>query len=175
MFLKAFNVIVSTYRFGEEDASDEILYLLENFGDAQAACEITEIRGILLVQTALDPFDVIRKLKTLASSEPWEIRHILRVIPISMVVSSEIREIAQGIKNIRHEMLEGDRFRVTVEKRHSILETKEVINAVASTIHNRVDLENPDWIVMVQIVGSQTGITILRPDQIFSSVIEKRG
>jgi tRNA(Ser,Leu) C12 N-acetylase TAN1 len=37
-----------------------------------------------------------------------------------------------------------------------------------------VDLKNPNWIVLVEIIGALTGISILKPDQIFRSVVEKR-
>jgi tRNA(Ser,Leu) C12 N-acetylase TAN1 len=32
----------------------------------------------------------------------------------------------------------------------------------------------PDWIILVEIVGRLTGISVLRANQIFSSVVEKR-
>ena len=47
----------------EEEAQDEILDLLDMFGDPDAESEITEIKGLLLAQTALDPFEVIEKLE----------------------------------------------------------------------------------------------------------------
>ncbi len=167
-------MIVSTYRFGEEDASDEILYLLERFGDAEAVCEITDIKGILLVQTSIKPIDVVQMLRKLAADEPWELHHVMRVIPVSIVVPAQIDEISRAVDELSKKIPEEGRFRVTVEKRHSSLVTKEIIDAIASRIHKKVDLENPDWIVMVQIIGSQAGLAILQCDEIFSSVVEKR-
>ena len=54
------------------------------------------------------------------------------------------------------------------------MRSSEIIAKVASEIDNKVDLENPDWIVLVEIIGKLVGISVLRPDEIFSSVIEKR-
>ena len=65
-------------------------------------------------------------------------------------------------------------FRITIEKRHSSLESLDIINAIASRIERRVDLENPDWIVLVEILAAQTGLAVIRQDEIFSSVLEKR-
>ena len=50
----------------------------------------------------------------------------------------------------------------------------QVVEAVASQIGNKVDLENPGWVILVQILGGLTGLSILWPNQIFSSVVEKR-
>jgi tRNA acetyltransferase TAN1 len=172
--LNDFNLIASTYRFREEEAQDEILDTLESFGDADAVCEITEIKGILLAQSAIDPITVVGKLKQIASTEPWQIRYILRVLPVSRVVPTKIDDISGAVSEISSIIRPEDKFRITVEKRHTSLESLEVIKALASRIDRIVDLDRPDWVVLVQILGSQTGVSIVRPDQIFSSVVEKR-
>lgn len=172
--MKQFNLIASTYRFKEEEAQDEILDLLESFGDSEAVCEITEIRGILLAQSAIDPFEVVDRLKRITSSEPWRIRYILRVLPVTRVVPTGLGEISAVVAELSSVLRPEHKFRITVEKRHTSLESLELINAIASKIECAVDLENPDWVVLVQIVGAQTGVSIIRPDQMFSSVVEKR-
>jgi tRNA acetyltransferase TAN1 len=171
--LGGFNLVFSTSRFREEEAQDEILDLLEIFGDQDAEAEITEIKGLLLAQTALDPFAVVSGLKELVASEPWRVRYVLRVIPIELVVPSEIDTIRLAAKNLAAK-IGKDSFRITVEKRHSPLESIEVIKAIAGEIESKVDLENPQWIVLVEVVGTQTGVSVIRPDQMFSSVVEKR-
>jgi tRNA acetyltransferase TAN1 len=65
-------------------------------------------------------------------------------------------------------------FRITVERRNTWLRSSEIIAKVAAIIGNKVDLENPDWIVLVEIIGKLVGISVIRPDEVFSSVIEKR-
>ncbi|MEM3095238.1 MAG: hypothetical protein QXX64_06335, partial [Nitrososphaera sp.] len=95
-----FNLIVSTSRFSEEEAQDEILDLLDMFGDPDAESEITEIKGLLLAQTALDPFEVIEKLKELIASAPWEVRYILRVLPVERVVPTELDAIRQAARDL---------------------------------------------------------------------------
>jgi tRNA acetyltransferase TAN1 len=164
---------VSTSRFREEEAQDEILDLLDAFGDHDAEAEITEIKGLLVAETGLDPFSVIEKLKELVASEPWQVRYILRVLPIEVVVPTELYAIRQATKQLAAK-IGKDSFRITVEKRHSPLESIEVIKAIAGEIGSRVDLENPGWVVLVEIVGSQTGVSVIRPEQAFSSVVEKR-
>jgi tRNA acetyltransferase TAN1 len=172
--LHRFNLIVSSSRFREEEAQDEIMDLLEMFGDSDSESEITEIRGIIVAQTALDPFDVVDKLKGLVDIEPWQLRYVLRVLPIEVVVPTDIGSIKGATKELASSIGSGDKFRVTVEKRHSPLASMEIINAIAGEIDSKVDLVDPDWVVLVEIIGVQTGISVLEPDQIFSSIVEKR-
>jgi tRNA acetyltransferase TAN1 len=171
--LGGFNLIVSTSRFREEEAQDEILDLLDMFGDPDAESEITEIKGLLLAQTALDPFKVVEKLKGLVASEPWQVRYVLRVLPVEVVVPTELDGIRQAAKQLANK-IGNDSFRITVEKRHSPLESIEVIKAIAGEIESKVDLGNPGWVVLVEIVGAQTGVSVIKPEQVFSSIVEKR-
>ena len=168
-----FNLIVSTYRFREEDAQDEILELLDEFGDQTAESEIIEIKGMILVQSSLDPIAVIDKLKDLVASEPWQIRYILRVLPVQVVVPTRLDTIRQAARELITK-IGNDTFRVTVEKRHHSLGSMQIVKAIADQISNKVDLENPGWVILVQVLGGRTGVSVLRPNQIFSSVVEKR-
>ncbi|MEW6605513.1 MAG: THUMP domain-containing protein [Thermoproteota archaeon] len=168
-----FNLIVSTSRFREEEAQDEILELLDMFGDQEAEAEITEVKGLLMAETSLDPLAVIEGLKKLVAEEPWRVRYILRVIPIEVVVPADLSGIKEAAKELLGK-IGKDSFRITVEKRHSTLESMDVIKAIAGEIDSKVDLENPEWIVLVEIVAGHAGVSVLRPEQMFSSVVEKR-
>ncbi len=170
-----FNLIISSSRFTEEEAQDEIMDLLEMFGDPESESEITEIKGIIVAQTALDPFLVIDKLKDLVATEPWQVRYVLRVLPIEAVVPTDLDAIREAAKELAIRIENDDTFRITIEKRHSHIASMDVINAIAREIGSKVDLENPDWVILVEILGVQTGISIIEPDQMFSSVVEKRG
>jgi tRNA acetyltransferase TAN1 len=172
--MKDFNLIVSTYRFREEEAQDEILNLLEQFGDPDSECEITDIKGILLASTTIGPTDVVAKLKELTSTDPWQIRYILRVLPIQAVVATDLRTIRDASAELASRIGRADKFRVTVEKRHSPITSGEIISSVAEVIQSKVDLENPDWVVLVQVLGAQTGISVITPQQTFSAIKEKR-
>jgi tRNA acetyltransferase TAN1 len=171
--LSKFNLIVSTYRFREEDAQDEILEMLEIFGDSEAESEIIEIKGLILAQTSLDPLAVIYKLRELVALEPWQLRYVLRVLPVQVVISTGLDSITKAARDLVPK-IGNETFRVTVEKRHNSLSSMQVVKAIASQISNKVDLENPGWVILVQILGGVTGLSVLRPNQIFSSVAEKR-
>jgi tRNA acetyltransferase TAN1 len=172
--LDKFNLIVSTFRFREEDAEDEILELLDKFGDPTAESGIIEIKGMILVRTSLDPLTVISKLKELVASEPWQVRYILRVLPIQVVVPTRLDTITDAASELISK-IGKDTFRVTVEKRHNnSLGSMQIIKSIAERLDNKVNLEEPDWVILIQVLGAVTGVSILRPNQMFSSVVEKR-
>ena len=69
---------------------------------AEAKIQISNISGILVCITELDAFYVVEKAKTqlLSSKDPWKFDHILRIIPVEEVVSTELDEIIVAATNI---------------------------------------------------------------------------
>jgi len=170
-----FNLIVSTYRHREEDAQEELHDILDLFGDPNPESEITPFVGILTGRTTLEPFQVVNKAKELVHDEPWHIRYLLRIIPIECTFSETgLDSIKNAAKKLSSKMQEFETFRITVKRRNALLCSSDIIRNVGSVIDNRVDLENPDWVILVEIIGKMVGVSVLRPYDIFSSLVEKR-
>jgi tRNA acetyltransferase TAN1 len=172
--LMNFNLIASTFKHKEEDAQDELLEILELLGDYESESQATDISGIVLGYTKFDPFKIVKALRELVKNEPWQIRYVLRLLPIEVVVYTESQNIKNAAKKLALKIQSGNTFRVTVERRHTLINSSDIISTIAKEIDNKVDLENPDWVVLVQVVGRQTGISVIKPNQIFRSVVEKR-
>jgi len=69
---------------------------------------------------------------------------------------------------------EKETYRITVEKRNSNLSTKEIISTIAKNIQNKVALEKPDWIILIEILGDSTGLSVLTKNDLFSLELSKR-
>jgi len=68
---------------------------------------------------------------------------------------------------------ENETFRVTVEKRFTETPTLEIIEAAAANIERKVDLDKPDKILLIEVIGGSTGISVIKPDDIISVMKEK--
>jgi tRNA acetyltransferase TAN1 len=174
--LKKFNLIVTTFRYREFDVIDEMMDLLDDIGDSNATCDVTNISGLITVNTNLDPFWVIEKFRDIIRSEDWRFRYVLRVIPIEAVVESSLPEIATAAIDLSTKKISPpNSFKLSVEKRHnSSLRTQNLIHTIAKEINNPVNLDAPSWIVLIEILGNVTGVSVLQDDQIFNSTSEKR-
>jgi tRNA acetyltransferase TAN1 len=71
-------------------------------------------------------------------------------------------------------MKDSDTYRITIEKRGNEISSKELIDAIADIIPNKVSLETYDWNVMIQIMGGITGVSILKEEDIISTLKLKR-
>ena len=168
-----FNLLVTTPRFREDDAFDEILQLLDVLGDNDPSIEVSSVSGIILIDTILDPFQFVEDCKEMVRIEPWKFRYVLRVIPLEMNCKAELTDIHDIVNQLSRKIDVQETYRVLIEKRHSKLHTNEIISVVTSKLKMKVNLDNPDWIILIQIVKMAAGVSILRPSQIFSSVKEK--
>jgi len=168
------NLIISTFRHGEEDAREELDETLRDFGDPHPECVLSEISGIVFAYSTIDPFEVIIRFRELVKDEPWKVHYILRVLPIEIVLPTSIENIVNASSDLGKKIQANESFRITIEKRHTSLSSSDIISQVASLFTNKVSLDRPDWIMLIEIIGSITGVSVLRPNQVFSSIIEKR-
>ena len=168
------NLIITCARHLEGDAEEEITDILDELGDSDVKISISSMSGIITVQTKLDPIEVVRKMKEMLLDEPWSIRYCLRVIPIQKVVETNIDEIEKMISSIKNQIEEKESYRILIEKRNSEISSKEIITKIANGIKNKVSLDHPDKIILIEILGIVTGISILKNSDILSIEKTKR-
>jgi tRNA acetyltransferase TAN1 len=168
-----FNLLVTTFKYRETDAFDELLQILDTLGDKNPTIEISSISGIILAKTCLDPFKVIEGSKELLRNEPWLFRYVLRIIPLEKICKAKLTEIHNLVKQLSMKIHDDETIKVIIEKRHTNLRSHEIISNVTSDLEIKVNLSDPNWIILIQIVNRLAGISILRSNEIFSSVKEK--
>lgn len=168
------NLIITCARHFEPETEDELRDILEELGDADIKVSITNMPGILTSETKLDPIEVVRKMKDMLLDEPWSIRYCLRIIPIQKIVKTNIEEIEQSIEELSNQILDDETYRISIEKRNSNLSSQEMITKIANKIKNKVSLEFPDKVILIEILGNKTGISILKKSDILSIEKTKR-
>jgi len=171
--LRDFNLLITTARGNEEDACSEIWYLLGEIGDSAAKVDKTGITGLIAAKTAFNPFDVIEKFRVILKERPNEFRYTFRVIPVERVVRTDLGEMQRAVTELGSKIGENETFRVTVEKRFTTTQTRDIIEAAAANIERRVDLNNPDKIVLIEVVGGFTGVSVVKAEDILSTTKEK--
>lgn len=168
------NLIVTCPRNLEPEAESEIKKILNELDDQEPEIFQTDMRGILMVNTILEPLKIIDWVKNKINDEPWFFRYCLRIIPVQKTTDTDIDKIKQNVMNLKSIIQENDSYRITVEKRNSNMQSSQIINEIAKIIPNKVSLDEPDWVILVEIFGEKTCISILKNDSIFSLEKSKR-
>ena len=168
------NLIITCARHLEEDTEEELRDILDELGDSEIEVSISDMSGILTAQTKLDPIEVVKKMKEILLDQPWSIRYCLRIIPIQKVIETKIEAIEMAISSISNQIIDGETYRILIEKRNSDISSKEIITKIAHEIKNKVSLDFPDKIILIEILGGMTGISILKEADILSIEKTKR-
>jgi len=168
------NLIITCARSLESETKNEIKKILDELGDQEPKILNVGMRGILMVNTVIEPSKIIDYVKNKMIEEPWLIRYCLRIIPIQTITETEIDKIKQNVTKLKDTIQKNDSYRITIEKRNTDISSTEIITEIAKIFPNKVSLNQPDWIVLIEILGNETGISILRNDGMFSLDKAKR-
>ena len=168
------NLIITCPRHFEEEASEEIKRILIELGDQEPKIIISSMPGILTGITSLNPIEAIEKIREKILDEPWSVRYCLRIIPIQGVCKTNIKEIEDEILKKIGVIKSEDSYRITIEKRNSKVSSNEIISKIAKNISNKVSLDSPDWVILIEIIGDEAGVSVIRNNNILSVEKTKR-
>lgn len=172
--LKDFNLVISTSRGNERNTCSEMWYLLGEVGDRGSTIETTSVIGLVVAKTKLDPIKAINDLRALLKERPWEFKYTLKLVPIQKVVEASLDMIDEAALTLAEGIGKQENFRITVEKRHTELSSKTIIDRVAKRIERTVNLDEPDKILLVEIIGELAGLALIKSDDVLSVEREKR-
>ena len=128
------NLIVTCPRNLELEAESEIKKILNELDDQEPEIFQTDMRGILMVNTILEPLKIIDWVKNKINDEPWFFRYCLRIIPVQKTTDTDIDKIKQNVMNLKSIIQENDSYRITVEKRNSNIPSSQIINQIAEIL-----------------------------------------
>ncbi len=151
----SFNLVI-TYEIGRENLEWVFSQLNSCIGTNYI---VVKVRPSMILLKVEDPYDVWFKIKSCLYNHDTPIH---RVIPVDEVldplidrVKNKAREYA--IKRIPEDAtyritLHGKLYTLDSNGRLVKLSSLEAIKIIASEIHRRVDLKNPDWVVYIRTV-----------------------
>jgi tRNA acetyltransferase TAN1 len=167
------NLIVTSAKGLEARASAEFKEVALLSGIRKVTIERSAYDGVLEVEVE-NPKALLSFISDFVRSEPFKVRFVLRVIPVGRVVDTKIEEIVGAVTELAQNIGAAESFRITIEARDSPYSDKQLIDAIADAVDRTVSLDSPDKIVLIQIFGEYTGVSVLAPDEILSITKLKR-
>ncbi|MBC8463019.1 THUMP domain-containing protein [Candidatus Bathyarchaeota archaeon] len=159
-----YNILATTEKITMSAASSQLWMNLRAIGDPEPKVSRSRIKGIVMAQTTLDPIEAIIKLREHMESEVERYDRLFRVFPIVARVPTEIETIVEEVQRQAGVIEEGQKFRITLEKRETDIRSLEIIEPVAAVIARDVDLKNPDWVILIEVMGKMTGVSVMPPE-----------
>ena len=152
----------------EVETINEVTHLLDEFGDPNAKSSKTGFSGIIKIETTMDLLELIEKFRDKIENEPWELRYCSRVIPIQKTCKTDLTSIKDNVIKLISLIKPNESYKISIERRNSELIRNEIISNIANLLSNSVSLEIPDWEVIIQILGNETGVSVIPANCILS-------
>ncbi len=167
------NLIVTSAKGLEARASAEFKEVALLSGIRKVTIERSAYDGVLEVDVE-NPKALLSFISEFVRSEPFKVRFVMRVIPVDKVVDTKIEEIVGAVAELVPSIGTAEGFRITIEARDSPYSDKQLIDAIADVVDRKVSLDSPDKIVLIQIFGEYTAVSVLAPNEILSITKLKR-
>jgi len=137
-------------------------------GDTYPIISGIQFPGLVTAFTNIEPKKVIYKIKKILEKNPKFFQFILKIVPIDFICETDTKTIKNIIQeNYKEFINERDTFKITLKRRkHEKIERSNFIEEIAKNIDNKVNLENPDKVIRIEILGSISGVSILKKNEI---------
>jgi len=131
----------------------------------------SEFPNVIQIELTMEPAEALNILKNTPTTV------ISKVVPIEFVVRTRMNKIIEKATILAGEKVDsGDSFsvRCDLRGRKYIKSKDELINSVSEQLIEKLNLlkeeKDPDWVVQVEVVGENTGISVLKPEEILKKV-----
>ena len=161
------NLVVTSAKGLEARASAEFKEIALLSGIRKLTIDRSAYDGVIEVDVE-NPKALISFITEFVRSEPFKVRYIMRIIPVDRVVDTKLEDIVSAVKGLAPSIGPGETFRITIEARDSPYKEKELIDAIADAVDRKVNLESPDKVVLLQIFGEYSGVSVISPHDIVS-------
>lgn len=122
----------------------------------------TRYKGLFLIEAGEEALQKVKDYETTA---------ICRVIPLDTVIPAHLPDIIRETITVTQKKLQpGESFAVRCKRRGFSVSSKEIEQKIGAeiveTFKNPVNLDNPDKIVLIEIIDKKAGISVLKKDDI---------
>ncbi len=131
----------------------------------------TEFQNVVLIESSTDSLVIARELADAATTV------ISKIVPIDLVVRTRPDLIEEKVLNISKDKIKkGETFivRGDVRGRERIKSKEKFLSSISREITEKLGVEmdknSPDWIIQIEVVGENTGISVLKPENIFKKL-----
>jgi hypothetical protein len=167
-YTKNLNLLISTSRFNEINASTELWFTLLMCGDNYPIISKLSFSGLIGALSNIEAKKIIQKIHRILKKNPNFFQFILKIIPIDYICETKIKVLSTLIREHYNSYIDkGDSFKIVLNRRkHEDIERNSLIERIANNIDNSVDLENPDIVVRIEVLGNFCGVSFLKPNDI---------
>lgn len=127
----------------------------------------SEYGGVFLLDVD-DPKTAVKELRNLCLENKDIFNWTFHYVPVDKWITSEVKDMRAAVSSVAAGIGENDKWKLDLTRRHYhqhddhelIIKLTDVVDA------GEVDLEKPEKIIKVEIIGKHAAVSLLEPDQL---------
>ena len=173
---ESFNLLITLRGQKGEGAGEEAMGLEEIEMALQNEERVLNFKesnfpNVILIDLDMEPLDAVKLLSNASTNV------ISKVVIIEKVVRTRLESILEQVGNLAsNRVVQGDSFKVVCDLRGRkyFTSTEELVEKVTEELVEKFNLEancpDLDWVVQIEVVGENTGISVLDPEMILKKI-----
>jgi tRNA acetyltransferase TAN1 len=173
---ETFNLLVTLKGQKDETAGEELLGIEEiekALGNNENVLNVKESKfpNVVLIDLSMEPLDAVKMIGIAPTTV------ISKVVLIENVVRTRLENILEKVTILAGDrVVADDSFKVICDLRGRkyIKSKEELVEKISEELIEKFDLKtgvkDPDWIVQIEVVGENTGISMLNPEMILKKI-----
>ncbi len=127
----------------------------------------SEIEGVFMLKVG-NAKKLIKSLNKLKNKKGMT--YTFHWIPIDKWIATNIKAMQKEIKKLQKGIKKTEKWKMDLHKRHfdEMQSTELTIKLTEAVDKPKVDLQNPQKIIEVQIIGKKTGLALLNKDEVLT-------
>ncbi len=163
-------ILVGCASSKERDGMSEFYHVLVNFLN-EKPIEILEleIRGLFLVALKSDPAEITQQIAKIISEKKFNFISCKKLTPLNNIIKSSLNELGDVITNEVTKIPDNAKWKISVNRRHASIKRNDIIELIAShssAPKGKVDLENPEWEIIIEVFGGWLGYGVFPSNSI---------
>lgn len=165
--MRDYNALVTYHPNEKAEAQKEVATVLRDAGIRLEDMIESIVPGLLHLRVEGDGRSQMKKLHDFALRFPEVFRHTHRWTPIEQWLRSTPEAMISAARTLGERIGEDERWKLSLNKRlYEDAGTKELVRMLADQINaGPVDLQDPQKVLVVEIVGEYAGFSLLSPDE----------
>jgi tRNA acetyltransferase TAN1 len=165
--MKRGNILITFHQNAKVLAEEEARRNLKEVGASVEWVEQSDVEGVFEALVIGDPKRTVADIRTLCLGQPELFQNTHHWVPIDRWVPSEEKDMVKATKEIGKGISVGERWMMHLHKRHLRAHTTDLLMILTEPIDvGTVDLEDPDKVVVVEILGERAGMALVRKDEL---------
>lgn len=165
--MKRGNILITFHQNAKVLAEEEARRNLREVGASVEWVEQSEVEGVFEALVIGDAKRAVADIRSLCIGQPELFQNTHHWVPIDIWVPCEEQDLVNAAKELGKGIRDGERWMMHLHKRHMRAHTTDLLMLLTEPIDvGTVDLEDPDKVLAVEILGERAGMALVRKDEL---------